>query len=574
MHIFSRKNSKEYNEQLENILESKDVDSDAKNLLLSMFYKIENSYSDYYIVKSNVPTKEEFIKKILLIIENECKKIVVVTPGTKESKKLEEINQNCIIDVTSGSILVYANETDLLYAIFMLDIKYNQYKKDKEYNLINATKEELLQYRAIQNFFSIGTAMNESEVIRDFSGWSWASNIKDIENTSINLIYQNILLLIGTKTRDKILIPKARNTSFSAMQATVQDLRKYNQIQENDDIKKDVDSYNDIIKEAFCQSYNYIKVKNLIYNIKLAILSLEIQNDTEQKKQITKRIKEEKKIVDLMENKEEFLNTLENNIKKLNNKIIRTDKILSNRILIEKEYKRRNEKLPNNQKIFSSNQLIKILEKEKQQYIKEIETEKELFKSKQYNQKQSKYKKEIKFYSAILKETENIEKILIKIQIEFLKCFAVLIENAKTKNELLSLVYKFRYYCIMQFNNNKKINEVPELEKEIREVINLLIDKCIDKKVIENISNSVSLCYVILKYIFSTQTTNLEKIEIKITKNKEELISINKNKEKNMLYYITIDMFDGKEQVESHNEVVNNLKLLNIRLKKKIPLFL
>lgn len=574
MHIFSRKNSKEYNEQLENILESKDVDSDAKNLLLSMFYKIENSYSDYYIVKSNVPTKEEFIKKILLIIENECKKIVVVTPGTKESKKLEEINQNCIIDVTSGSILVYANETDLLYAIFMLDIKYNQYKKDKEYNLINATKEELLQYRAIQNFFSIGTAMNESEVIRDFSGWSWASNIKDIENTSINLIYQNILLLIGTKTRDKILIPKARNTSFSAMQATVQDLRKYNQIQENNDIKKDVDSYNDIIKEAFCQSYNYIKVKNLIYNIKLAILSLEIQNDTEKKKQITKRIKEEKKIVDLMENKEEFLNTLENNIKKLNNKIIRTDKILSNKILIEKEYKRRNEKLPNNQKIFSSNQLIKILEKEKQQYIKEIETEKELFKSKQYNQKQSKYKKEIKFYSAILKETENIEKILIKIQIEFLKCFAVLIENAKTKNELLSLVYKFRYYCIMQFNNNKKINEVPELEKEIREVINLLIDKCIDKKVIENISNSVSLCYVILKYIFSTQTTNLEKIEIKITKNKEELIFINKNKEKNMLYYITIDMFDGKEQVESHNEVVNNLKLLNIRLKKKIPLFL
>lgn len=574
MHIFSRKNSKEYNEQLENILESKDVDSDAKNLLLSMFYKIENSYSDYYIVKSNVPTKEEFIKKILLIIENECKKIVVVTPGTKESKKLEEINQNCIIDVTSGSILVYANETDLLYAIFMLDIKYNQYKKDKEYNLINATKEELLQYRAIQNFFSIGTAMNESEVIRDFSGWSWASNIKDIENTSINLIYQNILLLIGTKTRDKILIPKAKNTSFSAMQATVQDLRKYNQIQENNDIKKDVDSYNDIIKEAFCQSYNYIKVKNLIYNIKLAILSLEIQNDTEKKKQITKRIKEEKKIVDLMENKEEFLNTLENNIKKLNNKIIRTDKILSNKILIEKEYKRRNEKLPNNQKIFSSNQLIKILEKEKQQYIKEIETEKELFKSKQYNQKQSKYKKEIKFYSAILKETENIEKILIKIQIEFLKCFAVLIENAKTKNELLSLVYKFRYYCIIQFNNNKKINEVPELEKEIREVINLLIDKCIDKKVIENISNSVSLCYVILKYIFSTQTTNLEKIEIKITKNKEELISINKNKEKNMLYYITIDMFDGKEQVESHNEVVNNLKLLNIRLKKKIPLFL
>ena len=76
-----------------------------------------------------------------------------------------------------------------------------------------------------------------------------------------------------------------------------------------------------------------------------------------------------------------------------------------------------------------------------------------------------------------------------------------------------------------------------------------------------------------MRYIFETQTTNLEAIEIKITKNNEEIISINDKKEKSMRYYITIDIFDGKEQVESHTEVVDNLKLLNIRLKKKIPLF-
>lgn len=574
MRIFSKINSKEYNEQLENILESKEVNSDAKNLLLSMFYKIENSYSDYYIVKSNVPTKEEFIQKILTIIEEECKEIVVVTPETEESKPLKKVNQNCIIDVSSGKILVYANEKDLLYAIFMLDIKYNQYKKDKEYNLVNVSNEDLLQYRAIQNFFSTGTAMNESEVIRDFSGWSWASNEKDMEDSNINLIYQNILLLIGTKTRDKILIPKANKNSFTSMQANVQDLRKYNQLEEENIEKKDINSYNDIIKEAFCQSFNYAKVKNIIYYIKLIILAIEIQNDKEKKKQITNRLKEEKKLAVLMEDKEKFLDSLENNIKKLSNKIIKIDKILSDRKLLEKEYEKRNAKLQNDKKIFSAKYLIKILENEKKQNENEIKAEKELFDSKKYTQKQTKYKKEIKFYSEILKSSENIETILIKLQIEFLKCFTILVESATTKDELLSLLYKFRYYCMIPLNNGKKIKEVLELQREIKEVINLLIDRCIDKKVIENISNSVSLCYITLKYIFETQTTNLENIEIKITKYKEEIISINEKKEKNIRYYINIDLFDGKEQVESHDEVVDNLRLLNIRLKKKIPLFL
>lgn len=573
MHIFSRANSKEYNEQLENILESKEVNSDAKNLLLSMFYKIENSYNDYYVVKSNVPTKEDFIKKILSIIEDECKEIVVVTPETELSKPLKEANENCIIDVTSGKILVYANEKDLLYAIFMLDIKYNQYKKDKEYDLINASKEELLQYRAIQNFFSKGTAINESEVIRDFSGWSWSTNHKDIEDININLIYQNILLLVGTKTRDKILIPKARKTKFSSMQANVQDLRKYNNLAEENEEKKDINSYNEIIKEAFIQSFDYAKVKNIIYDIRLIILALNIKDDKEKKKQIIKRLKEEKKLVTLMENKEEFLATLEYNLKKLNNNIIKIDKILSDKRLLEKEYKKRNEKLPNDKKIFSPNHLIRILENEKRQNKNEIEAEKKLFNVKTYNQQQTKYKKEIKFYDAIIQSCENIDKMLIKIQMEFLKCFTILIESASTKEELISLLYKFRYYCMIPLEDGRKIKEIPELQKEIKDVINLIIDRCIDKKVIENISNSVSLCYIILRYIFETQTTNLEAIEIKITKNNEEIISINDKKEKSMRYYITIDIFDGKEQVESHTEVVDNLKLLNIRLKKKIPLF-
>ena len=574
MRIFSKVSSKEYNEQLENILENKKVNSDAKNLLLSMLYKIENSYNDYYTVKSNVLPKEAFIEKVLSIIEEECKEIIVATPSSKASKPLQELGKNCLIDVATGKILVYANEKDLLYAIFMLDIQYNQYKIDKEYNLKEVSKEELLQYRAIQNFFSIGTAIHESEVIRDFSGWSWSPNEKDIENININLIYQDILLLIGTRTRDELLIPKARKNKFSSLQANVADLRKYNQIEEKWEDQKNINSYNNIIGEAFKKIYDDSKVKNIIYDINLAILALEIQKDEEKKKQITSRLREEKKIISLMENKETFLNTLVNNKKKLEDRIDKIDSILNDRKLLEKEYHKRNEKLTNDKKIFSISHLIKILENEKKQCRNELQAESKLFNSKQYHEKQNRYQKEIKFYDGIIKASENIDILLIKIQEEFLKCFMILVEKAANKSELLNLLYKFRYYCLIPVNSYKRVKDVPELKRGIDEVINLLIDRCIDKKVIENISNSVSLCYIILKYVFETQTANLENLEVRITKNKEEIIAINENKSKSILYYITIDFFDGKEQVESHNEVVDNLKLLNIRLKKKTALFL
>ena len=52
--IFSK--FKDYNRELEKILEKKNFSKDTKNLLLSMFYKLEISYNDYYAVKRKSKT--------------------------------------------------------------------------------------------------------------------------------------------------------------------------------------------------------------------------------------------------------------------------------------------------------------------------------------------------------------------------------------------------------------------------------------------------------------------------------------------------------------------------------------
>ena len=56
---------KDYNGELEKILEKKDFSKDSKSLLLSMFYKLESSYSDYETVKRKVKSKQEFLENIL-----------------------------------------------------------------------------------------------------------------------------------------------------------------------------------------------------------------------------------------------------------------------------------------------------------------------------------------------------------------------------------------------------------------------------------------------------------------------------------------------------------------------------
>ena len=49
----------DFNSKLEEILEKKDFDVTVKNLLLSMLYKIENSYKDYSKVKVNIKNKDK-----------------------------------------------------------------------------------------------------------------------------------------------------------------------------------------------------------------------------------------------------------------------------------------------------------------------------------------------------------------------------------------------------------------------------------------------------------------------------------------------------------------------------------
>lgn len=156
--ILKKINLKDYNNILENILEQKDFSEDAKNLLLSMLYRIENGYNDYKTVKVNVNQKSYFLEKIVSTIKEKCKKIELIKPLSEESKILEENKSNFIIEKDKGKIICYPNEKMLFEAL--ISLSQEEIELEEKYKLYKNGIEEVL-YK--------GSLMNYAEVIRDFN---------------------------------------------------------------------------------------------------------------------------------------------------------------------------------------------------------------------------------------------------------------------------------------------------------------------------------------------------------------------------------------------------------------------
>ena len=81
---------KDYNNELEKILEKKKFDENVKSTLLSILYKIEAAYKDIETVKKDIDNKEEYIINIINIIKNKCNSIKII----KMSDKQNEIPKN------------------------------------------------------------------------------------------------------------------------------------------------------------------------------------------------------------------------------------------------------------------------------------------------------------------------------------------------------------------------------------------------------------------------------------------------------------------------------------------------
>lgn len=344
--IFSKLNIKNYNDELEEILEGKLFSFDVKNLLLSMLYKIENAYKDYMAVKIEVIPLKELVSYVIKTIQEKCFSIEFMAPDKKEPIQ---------VDKTKGKIICYPNELSLLSAIWYMG----------EENAPIVTKYPYTK-EAIQEMLSIGSNMSIVEVLRDFNGWSWDIDTQKIENIKLNILYQSLLLIDGKRLL-KINIESNEKNSI---------LIKKN--------KKELTTFFDILANV---SLNLYKKEN---------------KEIEEKLEKIKKEKEEK--FELIKDKKAFIQNITDDKKRCLAEIEKIDKISNDKELLKKEYQERNANLPNKEKIFSISHLSDRLEKERETLLKQIQNYNKMIEPKEFVKEKEKIEQEIKF----LQEEKNM----------------------------------------------------------------------------------------------------------------------------------------------------------------------
>lgn len=519
--FFDKIVKKNYNNELEEVLEKKYFDENVKNLLLTILYKIETAYKDYELVKQNVESKEEFIEGIIKNIELNCEEIKLVRPHSEECKIIGD--KTFLVEKNKKRIICYPIERKLLYSISKIS-KNKKIIKDK-YFLINKT---------LSNLINVGNNIDTVEPMRDFNGYSWSTTSREIESIKHNLIYQNLRILVGYK----FLNDWINNNEY-------------------------IIDYMELFQNKLEEKYGEEIEKDFIETIKKLSILIDIKFDKKSKEDIKKIKKEVEKSLEQINNNNEFIIEATNKKRELTQEIKHIDETVNNRHMLQEEYEKRNENLELEQKIFSIRILSQMMLKEREEKIEKIEKINELLNPIKFVKYKKKLEEKEKYL--VLIDTKDIEKdindLTIKLQKIFLKCFKRKISKIETKQDVIKAIYEFRYYCMLPYDEEKDINQLELIEKELDEIGKTIIKQAHKLKVIEQFSKDENIDYKLLKNIFNIRVINLEELNIKLEKEKEK-------------YYIQLfdeNAFEEKVEIQDMGNI--NKKDLEIKLNKKTKIF-
>ena len=456
---------RDYNQELEEIAESKRFEKEAQNLLLSMLYKVDGAYNDYKTVKREVPSKEEFLEIIIDIVKKYCKEIEIAKPNSELEKELTKSRCKIVEEEPDNKynkeqkVIFFPNEKVVLYSIIKAGL-----------DNINANLD--LKDKAMLGAIQIGRCISSSEVIRDFNGFSWSQIITEIESLECNAVYTDLIYLLGEKYVNNL---KSSNIEklHNAVNADVLDKMQ--------------------------------KLATKFY----------LDYDENQAKITKENLSKYKEKLEEMEKGQEYIENISKTKKELLGKIKEIDEQLNNPKDLRDAYIKHNKDLPNEKKIFSVSHYEEMIQKQRQDILEEIE---------EYNKLQNpiefvKIKQEIIDKINYFEEINNIK--IEDLQKTFFEEFSKMLNDINEKDRLIDYIYKIRYLKYLPVSKNKLMKDIvdfKDLEKNT-------IKKCIEKNIITPISNNPETDYLLLKSIFETKNISIESLSIKLNVQDGKLIS-------------------------------------------------
>ena len=489
--IFSKNN---YDSQLEETLESKSFDDEAKSLILNTLYKIENGYKDYSKIKYDVKPKNDIISELNNIIKYDCNDIEIVDPNETRNK--------FAVDRKNKKIKAFPNEVYLLQALYYIHTP-------------DAQRIENVFDKSMRVVLNKGMSINSVEIIRDFNGWSWNNSIDNKNSKYYNLIYQDLLILLGEK--------------------------KLSELVKQNDLKTE-------LKSGLEELYGEKKASSFLEKIEKCCLLIYANLNKSNEKELMDYLKEKQTELCEISNKEEYISNLMDENDKNRQAVKKIDNVLMNEKLLRKKFL--NPKIKAKYKTVQNYK--RYLENYRSNKLKVLVENSNAIAPFEYAKLRKKIEKEIQILNDIfilIRRNDSVFYNLIDLQRKTISCFYKKIEVHDLKKELINLIYEVRYYNLLPIDNTRKIKDLKELEVDRRNMQKKLITKLCDNKVIDQITKDYNVNYKILKYIFVAKMTNINKIQIKLKYIDRKLI----------IEYYDENILESKESINFSDDDYNEL---------------
>ena len=543
--IFKNIIKNDYIYEIEKTLEKKGITNEIKSLVMDTLFKIEETYPNYKRIKVDVLEKRDYIREIVVAL----KKVDNIYIMNMQEKDILKCVTDTKIDKNARGyydIQIYHNNLSLLYAL--------QTIINEEYGI-----NEQPCSSAFDKILKIGGIYSNIEILRDFSGWNWNRN--KIKNFNIyhDIIYKNLLLILGI---DKMIELKKTRQCIHFMKKYL--LKKY----KNDNVEKLMEILKEIVFVMSSEEEKKLEIEanKKIIDMYMAMKDIKkfMQKVNEEKKKNNKLIAEYDKILNshnvLEREYKEYLKAIEKSKNEdSSNGSLNIDSIIDILDIEEDDIGKIDKEEIKNIELFS----IQIFEKRKKVYNKNLELSK-IGNPENYVEHKRILEEKIKYildYEKVKGDDKKEEELLENLMIEYQKIVYDMLEDRieaiYTNEEVIDEIYRQRYIRYQNVLKDKYIYQISDLYQKMDKILHLIVAKAMKFDVLERVSEEENTNYAAVSPVLKTEVLSLEEVKVAIYTGKTTLLCI----------------YDGNVLIKEIELFDVDPKLISIPTKKKIKLF-
>ena len=543
--IFKNIIKNDYIYEIEKTLEKKGITNEIKSLVMDTLFKIEETYPNYKRIKVDVLEKRDYIREIVVAL----KKVDNIYIMNMQEKDILKCVTDTKIDKNARGyydIQIYHNNLSLLYAL--------QTIINEEYGI-----NEQPCSSAFDKILKIGGIYSNIEILRDFSGWNWNRNKIKNFNIYYDIIYKNLLLILGI---DKMIELKKTRQCIHFMKKYL--LKKY----KNDNVEKLMEILKEIVFVMSSEEEKKLEIETnkKIIDMYMAMKDIKkfMQKVNEEKKKNNKLIAEYDKILNshnvLEREYNEYLKAIEKSKNEdSSNGSLNIDSIIDILDIEEDNIGKIDKEEIKNIELFS----IQIFEKRKKVYNKNLELSK-IGNPENYVEHKRILEEKIKYildYEKVKGDAKKEEELLENLMIEYQKIVYDMLEDRieaiYTNEEVIYEIYRQRYIRYQNVLKDKYIYQISDLYQKMDKILHLIVAKAMKFDVLERVSEEENTNYAAVSPALKTEVLSLEEVKVAIYTGKTTLLCI----------------YDGNVLIKEIELFDVDPKLISIPTKKKIKLF-